>query len=194
MVPKSMLRLSGLAILTGIILLVLMVATPVAAQQPTPPPDTGCISCHEGLYLLHDTGKWFCMCAQQMTCSCCHGGNPDAFTEEEGHAGMVVYPNMSETLPCQQCHAADYQARLEKFAAVAGVSTFHPPAPTLPITVQVAALPIDLQPAASIPARWLEPWRLIGLGLLAVALVLIAIFGYRCWKADCLFKERTKTS
>jgi hypothetical protein len=133
------------------------------------------------------------MCAQKMTCSCCHGGNPEALTEEEGHVGMVVYPNLSESSPCQRCHPDDYQARLEKFAAVAGISTFHPPAPTLPVPVAVAALPVDLQPAPSIPARLLEPWRMIGLGLLAIVMVIIAVFGYRCYKADCLFKQRSNT-
>jgi hypothetical protein len=31
----------------------------------------------------------------------------------------------------------------------------------------------------------LESWRLVGLGVLIIALVGIMIFGYRCWKADC---------
>jgi hypothetical protein len=30
----------------------------------------------------------------------------------------------------------------------------------------------------------LEPWRLVGLGVLIIALLGIILFGYRCWKAD----------
>jgi hypothetical protein len=180
--------ISGPVILVGVVLLALatFLANPVQAQDGTPPPDSGCTTCHENLYYLYDTGKWFCQCNTQMTCTCCHGGNAEALTEEEAHLGMVLYPTHNDATACQQCHPDDYEARVERFAEIAGVSQIHPMPPTsLPEAVETNAPPSD----SGLEARLLEPWRLAGLIVLGLALVAIAIFGYRCWKADCLARK-----
>jgi hypothetical protein len=165
----------------GVILLVLAgivaLGVPAAqAQSATPPVDEACRACHESLYLLHDTGKSFCLCAQKMTCTCCHGGDPAALTEAEAHEGMTLSPIHGDATPCQQCHAADAQARADEFAAVAGVRSFHPPAPT---QTAFAAAAVAL-PTAPGPLHWLETWQWLGLGGLGVGLVILIVFGYRC--------------
>lgn len=151
------------------------------AQSSTPPVDEACRACHENLYLLHDTGKSFCLCAQKMTCTCCHGGNPQALNEEEAHQGMVLNPVHGDATPCQKCHPDDSDTRVEKFAAVAGIHSFHPvtpmPSPTAPAIIET--------PTAAMPLQWLDPWQWIGLGGLGFGMILLIIFGYRCWKADC---------
>jgi hypothetical protein len=165
-------------------------STPARAQEATPPADSGCITCHENLYYLHDTGNSFCLCAEQMSCTCCHGGNPQALKEDEAHAGMVLYPASDNASTCQKCHPADYQSRVEKFASVAGISAIHPPSPTSTAVAQIAMNPVENPPTWALSMRLLEPWRLAGLGMLTVALVLIVLFGYRCWKADCLLRSQ----
>ena len=159
-------------------------APTAAAQSVTSKNGEACRTCHESLYLLHDTGKSFCLCAQEMTCTCCHGGDPAALTEVEAHEGMALSPVHGDAMPCQQCHAEDAEARVDQFAAVAGVSSFHSPASTQ--TTFVAAFVV--LPAAPGLLHWLDTWQWIGLGALAVGLVALVIFGYRCWRADCLPK------
>lgn len=180
-----------LATLVGMGVLGITPASTVHAQEGTPPPDSGCIACHENLYFLHDTGKSFCLCAKKMSCTCCHGGNPESLVEDEAHLDMVVNPVIEEGATCQKCHAADTQAHIEKFATVAGVSPFHPtPGSSTPIPAEAFLLPVDARPIANIPARLLQPWRLVVLGVLGVALAGLLVFGYRCWKADCLTRNR----
>lgn len=176
------LMLLGVCVLAGAVFI-----SGAHAQESSPAsPDTGCISCHENLYYIHDTGNWFCQCAEQMTCTCCHGGNPEALTEQEAHAGMDLFPTRHDAQTCQECHPQDYQARVDQFARVAGVSSFHPPAPTY--AAPVSDPPADVPPASGLAARLLQPWRLTGLILLAIATGVIAVFGYRCLQADCLAK------
>jgi hypothetical protein len=173
----------------GIVILALAIAYPVMAQDTTPPADTGCLICHENLYYLHDTGKWYCLCAVEMSCTCCHGGNPQALTEEQGHAGLVVIPEKNDAATCQKCHPEDYSERVEKFASVAGISTFHPSASPVAAAQLVEPL-VEISPGRALSQRFLEPGRLVGLGLVFVALVVLGILGYRCWKADCMAKIR----
>lgn len=158
------------------------------AEEPVPPKDDGCISCHESLYYLYDTGKDFCLCVEKMTCTCCHGGNPQSLVEEEAHEGMVLYPITRDASQCQQCHQVDYQERVERFTLVAGVNDFHPTSVAVSTghSTEVGSLTSEL--GNETLGRLLEPWRLAGIILGAVSLVVIAILAYRCYKADCLAK------
>lgn len=181
-----------LSLLIGIILIMtgMLSIAPVQAQEPTPSPDDGCISCHENLYYLHDTGKWLCQCTRQMTCTCCHGGNPDVFTEDEAHAGMVLYPTRNDASACQKCHQEDYETRVERFANIAGISPVHPPIPTLTPVANISNHSSDNGSSTWSLIRLLEPWQQVGLGFLAILLVVFIILGYRCWKADCLVRDQ----
>ncbi len=191
MSPKDRFFLRSHVLSLGILLLVLgaFFADPAQAQEETPPPDSGCLTCHDNLYYLYDTGKWFCLCGTEMTCTCCHGGNPDALMGEDAHLGMVLYPTRNDAKPCQQCHPDDYEARVERFSEIAGVSPIHslPPTPTIPEPTSVGDGTAGL--ASGAQSRWLEPWRLAGLVALALALAVLVFFGYRCWKADSLARR-----
>jgi hypothetical protein len=159
-----------------------LIAYPAHAQEPTPPHDPGCYACHEDLYRLHDTGKSFCLCQESMRCTCCHGGDPQSYKKEEAHAGIVLYPTRSNATACQKCHPDDYQQRVEHFIAVAGVSEVQPVVPTLTPQAQAA----KVSPAPFFPPRLREPWRMVGLVLIGIAMCCLIYFGYFCWKTDCM--------
>ena len=165
--------------------------SPVMASA-TPPPPEGCVACHENLYQLHDTGKWFCLCAQEMSCSCCHGGDPQATTAEAAHAGMVAIPLDEQPTTCVGCHAQDSDQRIAAFIARAGVRQFHP-TPAATSTSAMAILPPTSSSFAA-SAGLLDPWRLAALSALALAMAGLVIMGYRCWKADCLARQRPTSS
>jgi hypothetical protein len=172
----------GLALVFG-----LAISLPASAQagQITPTPVSKCYVCHQDLYYLYDTGKWYCECGVPMDCLCCHGGDPQAVTEEEAHLGMVAKPLTDDATACQRCHPADFQERAGKVAAALGVAPAHP-------TSSITATPTPTAAALAagtgwrLDARLLEPGRLIPLSLLLVALGVLVYAGYRCWKADCL--------
>jgi len=159
-------------------------AVPAQAQEATPLPDSACLGCHENLYYLYDTGKWFCQCETQMTCTCCHGGNPEALAEEEAHLGIVLYPTRNDSVACQQCHPDDYKARAERFSEIAGVSEIHsmPPTPIYSQPVNAEASPL----ASGIQGWMMELLHLTGLFFFSLVLIAFVILAYRCWKADCL--------
>ena len=177
------------AIIVFLILVTLLIATPVQAQESTPPSGSSCLVCHDNLYYLYDTGKWFCQCETQMTCTCCHGGNPESMTEDEAHHGMVLYPTRNDSSACQQCHPDDYKARVERFSEIAGVSQIHSMSPN-PTSSLPAATEINSSLFLSDNhTRSLEPWRITGLIAVSIAFIVLIIFAYRCWKADCLARK-----
>jgi hypothetical protein len=96
----------------------------VHAQAATPTADHGtCIKCHENLYFLHDTGNWFCIRESPMRCEDCHGGDPSSLKQEEAHANRKAHPLVNEDVSkCQECHPAECDERVAKFAQVGGIS------------------------------------------------------------------------
>jgi hypothetical protein len=125
-----------------------------------------------------------------MHCVYCHSGRTDTTVKELAHEGLVLYPTRDHAARCQTCHTEDYMSRLVTFETEAGVSST--PQPILTATPFVpAAAPVEQQPALLLRLSQIEPWRMVGLGILAIALVGIVIFGYCCWKADCLAKIRS---
>jgi hypothetical protein len=110
----------------GVIVLLLALAIPTTAfaDDPVPTPDNGnCITCHENLYFLHDTGNWYCLRESPMTCVGCHGGDPTATTKELAHYNRAAHPVVNEDISkCQQCHPEECLERLEIFNSVAGIS------------------------------------------------------------------------
>jgi hypothetical protein len=172
--------------LAGAITLVLGLSPAMATA--TPPPPEGCVGCHENLYQLHDTGKWFCLCAQEMSCSCCHGGDPQATTAEAAHAGMVAIPLDEQPTTCVGCHSEDSDQRIAAFVARAGVRQFHPTVAAN--STSALANPPPIAGSFATSAGLLEPWRLAVLSALALVMAGLVIMGYRCWKADCRSRQR----
>ncbi|MDI6694062.1 MAG: hypothetical protein QME21_03350 [Anaerolineales bacterium] len=169
------------------IVLLLTRALPARAQEISPEPesDANCVACHEHQYYLYDSGKWFCLCDAPMHCVYCHGGRTDSMIKEIAHEGLVLYPTQDHAARCQSCHSEDYMSRVVTFATVAGISST--PRALVTATPVKPVATIGKQPAPMLLRfSQLEPWRLVGLGFLAVVLVGVVIFGYRCWKADCL--------
>jgi nitrate/TMAO reductase-like tetraheme cytochrome c subunit len=70
--------------------------------------DNSCLTCHEDLYYLHDTGCWYCMTdAHKDRCVDCHEGNPAALKEETAHIGLVKHPQENDGAKCLECHTPE---------------------------------------------------------------------------------------
>ena len=175
-------------VIIGVLFALVPQMAPAQAQEPTPENDANCVACHEHQYYLYDSGKWFCLCDAPMHCVYCHGGRTDSLDEATAHEGLVLYPTRDHAVRCQACHDEDYMARLATFENEAGVSST--PQPLLTATpVEVAAVVEEPPSSPLLRLGELEPWRLVGLGGVMAALVGILVFGYRCWKTDCLVKD-----
>ncbi|HRJ57907.1 MAG TPA: hypothetical protein PLV64_16565 [Anaerolineales bacterium] len=95
-----------------------------AAPQMDDSSPNSCLSCHENLYYLHDTGCWYCVTAHKDRCADCHEGNPSAYKEEEAHAGMILHPQENNGEKCLECHTAEEaQLKLNEFESVNGFNT-----------------------------------------------------------------------
>jgi hypothetical protein len=164
---------------------------PVHAQEPTPENDANCVACHEHQYYVYDSGKWFCLCDAPMHCVYCHGGRTDSQDKDIAHEGLVLYPSRNHAERCQTCHSEDYMSRVVTFASVAGIST-TPRAIITATPAELAAVRVEPQSApALLRLGQLEPWRLVGLGVVGIAMIATAVFGYRCWKADCRARSQS---
>jgi hypothetical protein len=178
-------------VLLGMAVLLLPQVNTTHAQEPAPENDANCVACHEHQYYLYDSGKWFCLCDAPMHCVYCHGGRTDSPVEDIAHEGLVLYPTRDQAERCQACHTEDYLSRVVTFETVAGVSST--PIPLITATpMKLASTLVEEPPSNPMLLRLsrFEPWRLAGLGVLIIALAGIMIFGYRCWKADCLVQSK----
>ena len=96
-----------------------------ARQYSATTANNSCLSCHEDLYYLHDTGCWYCMSeAHKDRCVDCHEGNASAVKEEDAHIGLLMHPQENDGAKCLECHTADdAQIRLSKFESIQGFNT-----------------------------------------------------------------------
>jgi hypothetical protein len=165
-------------------------ASPAYAQEPTPENDENCVSCHEHQYYVYDSGKWYCLCEAPMHCVYCHGGRTGSQEKDAAHEGLVLYPTRNQAERCQACHAEDYLSRVVTFDTVAGIS--DSPLPLITATpAELAAGQVEQKPTPPLlRLGQLEPWRLVVLGGLTIAMMAVIILGYRCYKADCLLKSK----
>ena len=156
----------GLALL----LLSLLVTTPAYAQTPTQQVDNGtCITCHEDLYFLHDTGNWFCIRDSPMPCVACHGGDPTATTQESAHYDRSAHPIVNEDISrCQECHVDDDECCecITKFDSAAGLSQVNlvSPASVSSVPDSTLGLPAVEEPE---PVKWILILEILPLVILA---------------------------
>ncbi|MBI2334025.1 MAG: hypothetical protein HYU84_18015 [Chloroflexi bacterium] len=121
--------------LMGALMLLISFSMPITANADAGTPDNGkCISCHEDLYLLHDTGNWYCLNEAPMSCVGCHGGNPTSVVKEAAHMNRASHPIINEDVSkCQECHPEECDERVEIFRQRAGISTVFVAVPYTPL-------------------------------------------------------------
>jgi len=180
------LRLFWMAAFAFILFAVLSTApiTPALAQDEIPPEDSTCKTCHENLYLLHDTGKWYCFCGTRLSCTECHGGQVGTMDEDLAHAGMIVNPLVDDAALCQNCHPDNYQEIVEKFALIAGVSDTPHPCPTYVPAAQVIQPPDTAGPTRLLRGLPSGGWQVLGVIILGIAFISVFLFTCRCWRLD----------
>jgi hypothetical protein len=153
-----------------LLLLYFGMAAPVQAQSLAQEVDNGtCISCHEDLYFLHDTGNWFCIRESPMACVSCHGGDPTATTQETAHYDRSAHPIINEDISrCQECHVDEDECCecISKFDQVAGVNEVKL---DVPVTVAYASDQTPSLPAAEEPepVKWLLVLEILPLVVIA---------------------------
>ena len=156
---------------------------PVQAE-PIPPQEPACLNCHEDLYYLHDTGKWYCVNEARDRCAYCHGGDATATQKESAHKDRTAHPVINgDTSKCQQCHPQDYSAHVVKFDQVAGISPIvyvvQPYTPAMPPPVMVA-------PTSNGPNQTeIYIWSLTGAMILLIAVGGVALF--------CVWSKRKRS-
>jgi hypothetical protein len=138
--------------------------------------EPACLKCHENLYYLHDTGKWYCISEARDRCVLCHGGNPNTLDKEEAHYNRAAHPVVNEDISrCQQCHPADCDEHVVMFRQVAGIK---------PVYVAVAYTPsIVIADMESAPEQRSGPnwedllrWSLTGGVILLLAIGVTLLF------------------
>ena len=113
-------------LITGVAIVIaagiyLATATPVSAQCGSQA--SSCKNCHEtqGQKSVNADGTgWHQSHAFGDFCYICHAGNNQATDKTAAHEGMVA-PLSDIKASCQQCHAADLQARAQVYATTLGV-------------------------------------------------------------------------
>ena len=119
---------------------------------------SSCKNCHEvkGEDPVNAKGDWHISHAFGDFCEFCHAGNVQAPDKAAAHEGMVE-PFSDVKANCSSCHADDYQARAEKYAAVLGVtigaSSSKPPASSSGSSEPSAQPPATSSGASEPPAQ-----------------------------------------
>jgi hypothetical protein len=121
--------------LVCLVIAAVFLSTPAHAQSvPANGGEDKCMTCHENLYFLHDTGNWFCLRESPMRCVDCHSGDPEAVTQEKAHSNRAAHPVINADISkCQECHPEECDERVEFFDQTAGISQVRVAAPYTPI-------------------------------------------------------------
>jgi len=165
MSAKAFARISALAAVPMIVFSLMVLPAQADSELGG---ETACVSCHEDLYYLHDTGKWYCVTEAGTRCTDCHDGDPSALQEAAAHTGLVAYPvRDGDTSRCQGCHPNDYAAHVQEFARIAGISE----------TIYVSVAYTPAHTASYQPARVEEPESAFRPWLLTGPLVVILLLG-----------------
>jgi hypothetical protein len=155
-------------LIVGLIAGLAVAAAPGSAQADRPAAfngDSSCLACHENLYYLHDTGKWFCLNQPDMHCVYCHGGDDTTLDQAAAHLHRTAHPIVGDdTTTCQACHADSCAEHVQLFDRVAGINddirVASPLAPVTTIAKTPPAVVTDSAPSSL-------PWLLAGLALIA---------------------------
>ena len=179
MLAKTSAVLFALVTLLCTAIVTLFLYVPVQAEaMSTYRNKDNCMNCHEDLYFLHDTGNWFCLRESPMGCTDCHGGDPEALSEDLAHTDRAAHPVINEDLSkCQECHPEECYERVEFFDQTAGISQVRVAAPYTPdySIEENASTDVDMQQPE--PKRWIMFWELFPLVLvtsLALAIYFVA--------------------
>jgi hypothetical protein len=177
----------SITLLAGMFLGVIGIS-PALAQEGDLPRDSTCIDCHLYQYQIFDSGKWYCLCQTPVRCTECHGGRTDTANQELAHEGLVPNPLVDQAARCQSCHPNDYQARVEKFASIAGIHSMPKPCPTCPSLEMVSASTESgtecqggVRPFRALPAG---PWQVAGISMFGIGFLMVFLFACRCWQND----------
>jgi len=166
-----------LSLLIGFTLALAMLTNPVPAQARAPlqsEDGSKCITCHENLYYLHDTGKAYCLKDAPMACVDCHGGDPTAITQEAAHFNRAAHPVINDDdKKCYECHPAEAATRLDKFRQVAGLSEIKVAVPCEP-----ASNPVTSGFPESQPEQWAPTPQAIAL-FVVVGMMLVIFIGFK---------------
>jgi hypothetical protein len=131
-----------------------------------------CLTCHEDLYYLHDSGKSCCVTAHADHCAGCHEGNPTATKKEEAHLGLLLHPQENNGAKCLECHeTSEVPTRLVAFKTESGFDEVIHSEAYLPCEKAEAGFP-ESQTVNPFIANW--KW-LVGASI-AFGLWLVLIF------------------
>jgi hypothetical protein len=167
-----------------VLILSILNVSAVFAQSEMPAAESPCATCHENLYLLHDTGKWYCMCKRQADCTVCHAGQADSFEERLAHQGLIANPIRDNPAACQSCHGDNADQYIQRFTLIAGVSQPRPTPPAYAPAALYIEAPVEPAGEVRLAGKAYQAWQLIGLGVVAGLLAGVFLFGCRCWKDD----------
>jgi hypothetical protein len=158
--------------LTFVLFVGVLLTLPVqaSATQPAGASYNSCLTCHEDLYYLHDTGKLYCLTDHTDRCTNCHEGNPAVMKKEESHLGLIAHPQENNGAKCLKCHAAqDAQTRLATFESKGGFDT----------VIKAEAYTQSVEPDSGFPeiAKTMIEWKwAVGASILFGLWLLLVLF------------------
>jgi len=154
------------------VLLLAIWSVPVSASaaQVAGTTSNSCFTCHEDLYYLHDTGKYYCITEHKDRCVNCHEGNAAVMNKDESHMGLIIHPQKDDGAKCQQCHVADTQARLATFASLGGYKPVIEAVAYVPSSKIETGFPEIYEPDP-IVENW--PWLVVALVFFGLWLALV---------------------
>jgi hypothetical protein len=110
----------------------------VSAEKMIAVVGNSCLTCHEDLYYLHDTGSHCCITEHRDRCVDCHEGDKTVMSQEESHLGLLSHPQENNGAKCLECHTPELtEARLAEMASTVGFDTLivaDAYEPTAPVT------------------------------------------------------------
>jgi hypothetical protein len=143
-----------------------------ASAQTAETSDNSCLTCHEDLYYLHDTGCWYCMTEPHKDrCVDCHEGDPTSMKIEDSHLGMLAHPQENGGAKCLECHEqADLQNRLSAFDVRGGFDKVVRPEAYIPSAQAEAGFPAA-EEVSPLAANW--KWLISGIAAFGIWLILV---------------------